>query len=994
MGSEPVAGPTQTAAKELQTARWQSHPWVSRLVRLAIFLLPLGVSILASLWVSREFPPDRVGLNRWVWWLGLAIGAMFLVRLLERITAKFSPISLLFRLSLIFPDQAPSRFSVALKTGSPRSVKRRLAEIQESGEVFTDEEAYSGQMLELVAVLAEHDRMTRGHAERVRAYSELIGQEMGLSEHDLGRLRWSALLHDMGKLHVPSEILNKEGRPNDEEWAILRDHPAKAEEYLEPLADWLGEWRHAAVGHHERWDGNGYPSGQKGTEIPLSARIVAVADAFDVMTSTRSYKKPMPAELARQEVADKAGSQFDPVVSRAFLNIGLGDLRRTAGPLAFFTNLPIMRGFPIGNAVTTVASSAATAATAAATIAVSAVVGPPEQVPEQIAFVEPAAPTIVAPDLVGNQNENIPGSIIIDGDGPFSVTVIQAPVTGDVSILPGTQTDADGNVPFTYTPDPNDFGSDAFLVQVCDRNGLCTDEEIAVTVAQVAVPPTNDAPVATRDSFTASEDGSIQIDLRDLLANDTDRQGSVLSVATVTTPSNGELVRNANSLTYTPVAGFSGDATFSYSVTDGELESALVPVTITVEPIVQAAAPTTTTTTAAPTTTTAAPTTTTVAPTTIAPTTTVAPPPPATTVAPPPPTVPPNAAPVFIPPGILSVSEGAVVPTLVSNGTIVATDAEGDSITYSIVDLSNTFVIDPDTGEISTAGNLNFETTPIYSVTVIAVDSGSGIQSLLPIQITVVDLNEAPVLAALSIPPIPETTAPNTILGQATATDDDNDTLTYAITGGTGQNVFDIDPNTGEITLNQAVDFETTNSYTIDIEVTDNQTPALTDTQTLTINITDLNEQPVLAPLAPIAIAENTAPNTILGQATATDDDNDTLTYAITGGTGLNVFDIDPDTGEITTTGPLDFETTNIYTIDIEVTDNQTPALTDTKTLTINITDLNEQPVLAPLAPIAIAENTPTGTILGQATATDDDNDTLTYAITGGTGLNLSLIHI
>ena len=261
---------------------------------------------------------------------------------------------------------------------------------------------------------------------------------MGLSEHDLGRLRWSALLHDMGKLHVPSEILNKEGRPNDEEWAILRDHPAKAEEYLEPLADWLGEWRHAAVGHHERWDGNGYPSGQKGTEIPLSARIVAVADAFDVMTSTRSYKKPMPAELARQEVADKAGSQFDPVVSRAFLNIGLGDLRRTAGPLAFFTNLPIMRGFPIGNAVTTVASSAATAATAAATIAVSAVVGPPEQVPEQIAFVEPAAPTIVAPDLVGNQNENIPGSIIIDGDGPFSVTVIQAPVSYTHLTLPTT----------------------------------------------------------------------------------------------------------------------------------------------------------------------------------------------------------------------------------------------------------------------------------------------------------------------------------------------------------------------------------------------------------------------------------------------------------------------------------------------------------------------------------------------------------------------------
>jgi len=414
MAPGQVAGPTQTASDELQTRRWESHPWFARTVRIAIFLFPLVVSILASLWVSRNYPPERVHLNRWVWWIGLAIAAMFLVRVLEKVMTKLTPLAMLFRLSLIFPDQAPSRFAVALKTGSTRSVKRRLAEIQQTGEVFTNDDSYSEQMLELVAVLGEHDRMTRGHAERVRAYSELIGEEMGLSEQDLGKLRWSALLHDMGKLHVPGEILNKAGKPTDAEWEVLKAHPAKAEEYLEPLAEWLGDWRFAAVGHHERWDGNGYPVGQQGEEIPLSARICAVADAYDVMTSTRSYKKPMPSELARQEVADKAGSQFDPAVSRAFLNIGLGDLRRTAGPLAFFTNLPIFRGVPLTNVVTTAASSAASAATAAVAITVNAVIGAPSEpppAPDSIAFVESDQLAVTADDIAGLEDETIPGAI-------------------------------------------------------------------------------------------------------------------------------------------------------------------------------------------------------------------------------------------------------------------------------------------------------------------------------------------------------------------------------------------------------------------------------------------------------------------------------------------------------------------------------------------------------------------------------------------------------
>ena len=325
-----------------------------------------------------------------------------------------------------------------------------------------------------------------------------------------------------------------------------------------------------------------------------------------------------------------------------------------------------------------------------------------------------------------------------------------------------------------------------------------------------------------------------------------------------------------------------------------------------------------------------------------------------------------------------------------ANGTIVATDPEGDSITYSIIDLSNTFMIDPITGVITTtsvtatAGNdLDFERTPTYSATVVATDSGSGSQTTLPIQITVIDVNEPPVLGAFGVAPVDEDTAVGAVVDQVTATDDDNDPLVFSITGGTGQNVFSIDPATGEITLIQAVNFEITPSFTLDIEVTDDGTPALTDTRTVAINITDVNEAPVLGAFGVAPVDEDTAVGAVVDQVTATDDDNDPLVFSITGGTGQNVFSIDPATGEITLIQAVNFEITPSYTLEIEVIDDGTPALTDTRTATINIGDINEPPVLTTLSIAPIDENTAAG-IVGQAIATDADNDTLVYSITGG----------
>lgn len=938
MASGKVAGPTQTASDELHTAQWQSHRWLALFARVLIFIFPLVVSILASLWASKNFPPERVGLNKWVWWLGIAIAAMFLVRGLERLLARLTPLTMLFRLSLIFPDQAPSRFSVALKTGSTRSVKRRLAQIQETDVLFSEEDTYSAQMLELVAVLAAHDRMTRGHAERVRAYSELIGEEMGLDEDDLAKLRWSALLHDMGKLHVPAEILNKEGRPSDEEWAILKGHPAKSEEYLEPLAEWLGEWRHAAVGHHERWDGEGYPAGQAGTDIPLSARIVAVADAYDVMTSTRSYKKPMPAELARQEVADKAGSQFDPVVSRAFMNIGLGDLRRTAGPLAFFSNLPIIRGVPLTNALTTAASSAVSAATAAVAVTIGAVAGPPQIVntpevvntPEQLAFSEPDAPTISAPTLEGTEDQTANGSLSFSGEGPFTVTVIGGPSSGDVEFQDLVETGTTGDASFDYTPAPDSNGTDSFEVRVCDANGRCTDDLVVITVS-----PVNDAPAATPDSASTTTNQPVQILASDLLNNDADIDSAQLTVISVSSPTQGTVSLTNGVVTFTPNPGFVGDASFTYVASDGLAQSNPVLVTIVVEAEV---------------------------------------PEPVANV---------NQPPVLTISQSASIFENASTSTFVTNGVVSAVDPDGDLVNFSLVELTNTFDIDPTTGALVLVGpSLDFETSSNYSATVIATEVGSGRQTTLPVQIAVINVNEVPAITTPAIPTVPESTPIGSPIATVAASDIDGDTLAYSIVGGTGQNVFTIDAATGEVAVDSTLDYETTTSYTLVVTVTDNGSPSLSASTQLTITIGDSNDAPVITPGQTLSVAENTTAGVAVtgSPVIATDAEGGALTYSLTDPGGH--FTIDPATGQITRTAtPLDHESTPTVPVTIVVTD---PAGgTDTAAMTIIVLDRNDPPTIdTPPSPFTTPENQ-TNNIVGTVVAADEDGNTLTWVLTG-----------
>jgi HD domain len=335
-------------------------------VRGFVYALPIALSLALVLGAtSIAAPPTR---SLWAylgWWLVVSLAATVVVSAVFALTRRLLPLGALFELSLVFPDEAPSRFSLALSARTVQSLEERVRMMREAREAPSTQEA-AEILLRLVAALDHHDRITAGHAERVRAYSAALGRELGLTDDELDRLNWAALLHDVGKLGVAPEILNKAGRPTQDEWQSLRRHPLLGEELVEPLREWLGEWIGAVGGHHERWDGTGYPRGLAEDEIPRGARIVAIADAYDVITSARSYKKPASALDARAELVRSAATQFDPRFVRAFVGLSLGRMRFVVGPLSWLSHAPLLARIPLTQSVgATLGGVAAVAATAA-----------------------------------------------------------------------------------------------------------------------------------------------------------------------------------------------------------------------------------------------------------------------------------------------------------------------------------------------------------------------------------------------------------------------------------------------------------------------------------------------------------------------------------------------------------------------------------------------------------------------------------------------------
>ncbi|MET9254340.1 HD-GYP domain-containing protein [Streptomyces sp. NPDC003717] len=170
--------------------------------------------------------------------------------------------------------------------------------------------AHRATIRALVQAVDIKDGYTRGHSERVGRASMLIARELGLDDERVETLRFAGILHDVGKLGVPTRLLRKEGPLTPEERRVIELHPEYGHEMVRGIR-FLGEARAAVLHHHERLDGSGYPYGLAGDRIPESARVVAVADAFDAMTSTRSYRRARPVAAALEELRRCAGAQFD-----------------------------------------------------------------------------------------------------------------------------------------------------------------------------------------------------------------------------------------------------------------------------------------------------------------------------------------------------------------------------------------------------------------------------------------------------------------------------------------------------------------------------------------------------------------------------------------------------------------------------------------------------------------------------------------------------------
>lgn len=313
--------------ERLDGSRWTARGTWARIALVAWYALPVLAAFAVTSVAARTIGRPSGIVDQLAWFAGLSVVASLVVHAAQQALRSLLPLAALLSLDLAFPGRAPRRFGIALRAGNPRPLLGRL---DQTHAMQAPKEA-ADLLLELVGRLSFHDKALRGHSERVRAYSELVAEELGLDRSGRDGLRWAGLLHDVGKLEVPASILNKTDPLTEAEWSVIRQHPVAGAQLCASLTPWLGEWASGVLDHHERWEGGGYPRGIAGTEISLAGRVVAVTDAFDVMTSARSYQSPRSVEDARAELVRCSGTQFDPMVVRAFLSISVPKLRSLTG---------------------------------------------------------------------------------------------------------------------------------------------------------------------------------------------------------------------------------------------------------------------------------------------------------------------------------------------------------------------------------------------------------------------------------------------------------------------------------------------------------------------------------------------------------------------------------------------------------------------------------------------------------------------------------------
>lgn len=388
--------------------RWQARPVLAAVLRCVLLAVPLLASSATVFAASRALPADT---TRTWWGLGLLLVVGLAVAvILERGARRLLPIALLLKLSMIFPDRAPSR----LRLARAAAVRQPRNELLWTGHDVRPVSS-TDLVLDLVSVLGRHDRRTRGHSERVRLLCDMLAVELKLDDEDRDRLRWAALLHDIGKVEVSTRILNKPGQLTPAEFDRIKLHPAAGAALAAPLLSWLGSWGHGILDHHERYDGLGYPNGTAGEDISQAGRLIGLVDAFETMTSARPYKKALATRAAREELARCAGTHFDPVYVRAFLAISLPRLLWAIGPLSFVLQLPFLQplvqsGARLGVAAPQTAGAVAAGA-AGAVLATGTMTGgaPSGEAPER-------------PPLASSQlGTSVPAPAVLDVSSLFQV---------------------------------------------------------------------------------------------------------------------------------------------------------------------------------------------------------------------------------------------------------------------------------------------------------------------------------------------------------------------------------------------------------------------------------------------------------------------------------------------------------------------------------------------------------------------------------------------
>jgi putative nucleotidyltransferase with HDIG domain len=279
---------------------WQHLPVYA--VAFGAQLLVDDLIYVARVGIALRVPPREAAAD-----LGLA----------ERVDLLLTPLGLLAALAAV-DEPAGALLVVALfplLVGFEREREGRIERSLELGR------AYRGTALLLRDLLEEDDEYTGHHTEDVVALSVQVAEQLGVDEDVLRETEMGALLHDIGKIAVPDEIINKAGPLNDEEWAIMKTHTVEGERMLQQVGGLLSSVGVVVRASHERWDGGGYPDGLIGEQIPLAARIVSACDAFNAMTTDRSYRKALPLSVAIGELRANAGTQFAPEVVHALMAV-------------------------------------------------------------------------------------------------------------------------------------------------------------------------------------------------------------------------------------------------------------------------------------------------------------------------------------------------------------------------------------------------------------------------------------------------------------------------------------------------------------------------------------------------------------------------------------------------------------------------------------------------------------------------------------------------